>query len=279
MAFCKYCGSPIPEGGTCTCPDAVAEAQKNAAAAAPAPEQAPAPAPAAAPAPAPAPAPAVAQTAPAPAAGPNPFKEAFAQFGEFFKCPLKILDNAIEEKVSLPAAFILGGLYALVIFLAFMFLFLSLYVGGMSVVWGLLAAVGFCGVRIGITALAMAFGKKGSFSFKKVLTVACVTTVPLSMIYCLFCVFGLITMNAATIFITFAVIVAFAYYYELVQKVVEDKGKAFALSFIIAIILALCIFFYNLYVEKVIGYSYESQAYDIGNQFMNSLNDLADMFR
>ncbi len=287
MAFCKYCGSQIPDGAICGCPQAQAEAAR-AAAPAQAPQGYPGGAPAQAPqgypggAPAQAPqgypggaptqapqgypggapmqapqgypggvpgrapqgypgaAPQGYQPYPAPRpAGPNPFGQAFAQFATFFKHPFGIVSDAFDEKIPTPACFVLGGLYAVVIWIFTMISLLVMGVGGLSVLWGLLAAIFAFGFRFAIAAIIGVFGKNDGLNVKKSISICLVSTMPSTICWVLYGTIGLLGSGIRGFFFVAGIVLACAYYFAALFTYLKSKDRALVCSFVVAAIIGI----------------------------------------
>ena len=272
MAFCKFCGSQIPDGSICGCP------QAQAAAGAVAPQAAPAPAPAAAPqAPQPAPAPQGYPQAPqgypqapqgypqapqgypqapmgyqpypAAPAGPSPFGVAFSQFATFFKSPFGLVKDSIDGKISMAASMILGGLYALIVWLSLMTVGLVKGMGGLFVLWSFLIMIGIVGVRVGIAAILPVFGKSRGLTFNKSFTACFVTTIPSTMCWFLFGSLGLVGYVLQDFFFVAAALFAVVYYVVIITETALTKDKALVASFIVvaayALVLGLMHYLFN----------------------------------
>ncbi|MCR5829082.1 MAG: hypothetical protein K6F93_01870 [Lachnospiraceae bacterium] len=256
MAFCKYCGSPIPDGGVCGCPQAQAEAAAKAQAAGAAqPVQGGQPVaqpvqggqPVAQPAQVqyaqPMQAAPGTQVAPQPVmqrnAAPGFFGQAFAQFATLFKSPFSLITDAASEKIPFASGIVLAGLYALVYWIFNMLFMLVDGYGAMSVLWSFLVMILACGLRFGIAALLALFGKEGGLNFKKALNICFVTTLPASVGWFLFGTLGLIASPISGFFGLVTLLVTFAYYAATVAEYVKSKNKALAFIFIIAAALTI----------------------------------------
>ena len=288
MAFCKYCGSQIPDGSICGCAQAQAARAAAAPQAAPQPQapqgygqapQAPQGYPQAPQGYGQAPqapqgygqAPQGYGQAPqgygqAPQgypqgysqgysqkpAGPSPFGQAFAQFGTFFKRPFGLISDSLDGKIMSGSAFVLGGLYVVIVWIAIMLVDFVKGVGGMSVLWGLLAAIAVAGFRFGIAALIGALGKSSGLTVMKSLTVCLVATIPVTMCWFLYGTLGLIGGAFQEFLFAAAALFAIAYYVAFLFYVLQNKDKALALTFIVAGIIAvgfLCMYGFNAWMD------------------------------
>lgn len=274
MAFCKYCGAEIPDGGVCSCPQAQAEAAGNSPQA-PVAEVQPVAAPAVQPA-----APAVQPAAPAvqavPAAAPaaNYFGEAFKQFVKLFTKPTSLVKDSIEGKISFEASIVLAGLYGVVVWIMNMITGFVVGAGWESILWSLLATVVICGFRFGTAALFMLFGKKKGLTYKKSLLTCFVTTIPATICWLLYGTFGLIGAGTRSFLFIMTLLIVLVFYAAIIDAYVENKDLA--LLFTIAIICVL-----------MIGYllmnAYENLIFDramdhMSARTMNALEDLYSGF-
>ena len=253
MAFCKYCGSQIPDGGVCGCPQAqAAAAAASQPAPQPVPQAAPQPAPQVAPQPVPQPAsqyqqapqyqqvPQGYQPYPAPVpAGPNAFGEAFKQFGTFFTKPFALITDAVSGKIPTASGFILGGLYVLVAWIMLMITCFVMGVGGLSILWSLIAAIVIGGVRFGIAALISGLCKKDGLTFMQSVNACLVASIPCTMCWFLYGTLGLLGGALKEFFFIAAIAFAFMYYAALIENYVKDKNKALLFGFIIVGALAI----------------------------------------
>ena len=262
MAFCPLCGKPLPESGICSCGQRLDENGNivKAAAAAPAAPAAPQPAPQPVPQVAPAPQP-VQQAAPAPGglmtpgapAGPQNgpqiaippappaastvvpnvtappiFGDAFKMFPKFFKNPSGANREALDGHLSFGASMILGGLYFLIAFFSMTFLYLGK--GGPlkalpAFGFGALAALLYCGIRVGGAFLISLITKNPEVNFKKVLGAVCVDTIPLDCILLVMGLFQFISVYCAVIFMLIYLGVVLFQNAELYQKLVKNSGE------------------------------------------------------
>ncbi|MCR5431064.1 MAG: hypothetical protein K6E95_00745 [Lachnospiraceae bacterium] len=249
MAFCKYCGAQIPEGGVCNCPQAQAEAAGNVSQPAPAVQPAPvAPQPApAAPQPAPVgqqPVPAVQpvpmyQPYPGNPAGNGFFGKAFAQFGSFFTKPVSLITDSVEGKIPFEATLVLGGLYAVVVWIMLMIVGFVSGAGPMSIIWSLLAAIVVCGFRVGIAALISVFAKGAGITFKKSLAVCLTTSIPATICWFLYGTLGLAAGFLSGFFFAAALLISLVYYVMFISTYVKDANKVFLFAIIIAGVLVI----------------------------------------
>ena len=288
MAFCKYCGSQIPDGGVCGCPEAQAAAQaaaQVAAQVAPAPQPVPQAAPQAAPQPVVQPAPQYQQApqgyqpyqAPVPA-GPNPFGEAFKQFGTFFTKPLALITDAVSGKIPAAAGFILGGLYVLVAWIMLMITCFVMGVGGLSVLWSFIAAIVIGGIRFGIAALISALCKKDGLTFMQSVNACLVASIPCTMCWFLYGTLGLLGGAFKEFFFIAAIAFAFLYYVALIENFVKDKNKAFLFGFIIvgALAIGACVMYgFNYWMASAAAKRAVNSLY---SGFSNAIGDLYSWF-
>lgn len=245
--FCKFCGSPL-ENGVCTCE---AAQQANVAAA---PQATPQPAPQATPQPAPQPAPqapyqqAPYQQAPqgyqqmpyqpAAPAQPNPTVEKIKKvlidcknlLIATLKAPVQTMRTTDVNADKAPAL-VMGGLHVFLMFLLTWISFLGLndYLdGGVRAKIGLgLAAIAVVGVLFA-TLGSFLFGKKydPTMNFVRALANICVATIPGTLIFVLYFIFGLFAPGIALVLLIACFLVWVVFSQEAVT--VNMKGAPIA---------------------------------------------------
>ena len=225
MAFCKYCGAEVPDGGVCGCAQAQAEAAGNAVQPAPAQEAQPAAS--------------AVQTVPAAVPGVNYFGEAFKQFATLFTKPTALVKDSIEGKIPFESSVILGGLYAVVVWIMTMIVGFVEGAGPLSILWSLIATIVICGFRFGVAALLMLFGKNGGLTFKKSLSACMTTTMPATIFWFLYGTLGLIGAGTRNFLFIMTLMIALVFYAAIINAYVENKELALLFTIIIVVVLMI----------------------------------------
>ena len=163
------------------------------------------------------PAPPAASTVVPNVTAPPIFGDAFKMFPKFFKNPSGANREALDGHLSFGASMILGGLYFLI-------------KGGPlkalpAFGFGALAALLFCGIRVGGAFLISLIAKNPEVNFKKVLGAVCVDTIPLDCILLVMGLFQFISVYCAVIFMLIYLGVVLFQNAELYQKLVKNSGE------------------------------------------------------
>jgi len=257
MAYCPFCGKQLPPDGVCSCQankvnNAPAEAVQNAAPQQPVPQQVP---------------PQAVPVAPAAPAGPNPFGEAFKLFGSVFKKPAETSQDVFTGKISVASGMVLGGLYFLVVWISMLLLLLG-EGGHMKFLrafgYGALAALFFCGMRVGAAALISVFAKNKNAGFVKVLAALCVDTIILDCVLIVMSLFQFATVYFAVFFMLIYVGLVFYQNIEMLKNLSTgmSKNKAFWLNVTLlcfyALIIMIAYIIYNNVVTASVADAFES---------------------
>lgn len=206
-------------------------------------------------------------------AGPSVFGEAFKMFGKIFKDPLGANQEALNGKLPTGSAFVLGGLYFIVVWWGLTFLLFGTC--GLKFLpafgFGALGGVWFCGMRVGAAALMSVFAKNPNAKFMKVLSAMCVDTLLLDCILVVMMLFQFATLYFAVLFMFIYLILLFYQYIELFNKLTKDtaisSSKRFWFMVIIIAAYALLtmiayIIFNNMPASAYKGWSSLSSFFD-----------------
>ena len=220
--------APQPQAAPASQPQA-APAPQHQAVPTPQPQAVPTPQPQAAPvapgAPAPQQAPAAPPVPKAPA-GPNVFGEAFKMFPKVFKNPAGANQEALDGKLPVGSALILGGLYFFVVWWSLTFLLFGACSIKFLPAWGFGALGGlfFCGIRCGAAFLISLLSKNKDAKFMKVLSALCVDTLLLDCILVVMMLFQFATVYFAVFFMLIYLGLIYYQNTELFRKLAVNAG-------------------------------------------------------